>query len=90
MMKYWIAKYLKWYCSQLLNAVYHGLERRMAGTLVYGKIDNAEIIFIVQDDGIGIQSYELERLNSIIKECNDSENLFKDKKALDLLTLIQE
>jgi two-component system sensor histidine kinase YesM len=71
------------------NAVYHGLERKDGrGTLsVYGKIDNAEIIFIVQDDGIGIQSYELERLNSIIKECNDSENLFKDKRSIGLANI---
>jgi len=71
------------------NAVYHGLEKKDGtGTLsIYGKIKNEEIVFIIEDDGVGIQPDELERLSDAIDEHSNEQNYVKDKRSIGLANI---
>lgn len=61
------------------NSLYHGIKyKRAKGTiLITGQLTDGEIHFKVQDNGVGMEPQELERLRGeIIKPCKDTEKGF--------------
>lgn len=61
------------------NSLYHGIKyKRAKGTiLVSGRLIDGKVHFKVQDNGVGMEEVELEKLRSeIVKPCKDTEKGF--------------
>ena len=71
------------------NAVYHGLEKKEGDGAISlkGTECNGRIIFIIQDDGVGIVPDELDRLNNFINKESSEESKDEGKRSVGLLNI---